>query len=223
MKNRRIPLRRGSYGVHILLALAVLGLILFGVIGVGLLISGPSTALSEFLLTQRKLEGSATFFEAPATRTIEFKPGAGIVMFSRGGKVGDKRIGSPPSTVTIDVKVTGPDGSAVSYEPNRAPSRILNFPLMPSPILGFFQIRSEGAYTVEVNPSDGTTPAAILVGSASNEEVESITKNDLLVRERGTRGFLGFCGLLMALGFGIPALIIWRRKRNTPSDPIATL
>jgi ABC-type dipeptide/oligopeptide/nickel transport system permease component len=43
------------------------------------------------------------------------------------------------------------------------------------------------------------------------------------VLSAGTGGCLGICGVLMALGFGIPALIIWRRKRNTPADPIATL
>jgi len=213
------PIRRGSCAVQVLFALAILGLILLIVGAVSIFASDPATAATQFETQVKKFVDSSAIFEAPGSKQLELKQGKGLVLTAPDGKVGDKLIGPLPAGVTLNVTVTGPGNSEVKFAPNTAPRN----PQAPFEFIGFFDIAADGTYTVEVTPSDGKSPAAVVVGSGSPKEVESMLGNVASLLVAGTGGCIGVCGLIMVPVFGIPAVIMWRRKRNAPVDPIETL
>ena len=213
------PIRRGSCAVQVLFALAILGLILMIVGAVSLFASSPAKAVSEFEAQVKKFVETATVFEAPGSNQVELKQGKGLMLTAPDGKVGDKFIGPLPAGVTLSVTVTDPEGATVSFNPNTAPRN----PQSPFELIGFFDIAKDGTYSIEVASSDGKSPAAVVVGSGTEKEVESMIANLASLLVAGTGGCVGICGLVMLPVFGIPAIVMWRRKRNAPVDPVATL
>jgi len=212
--RKSIPVRRGSCGLQILAALAILAVILLIVGVVGFIVSGPSSAASQFEAQLKKFTESATVFEAPGSKEIEFKAGGGVVMLSPEGMVGDKRIGTPPSSVTLDVKIESADGKALKFERNTAPRN----PAAPFELIGFFKVDADGTYTVTVTPSDGSTPAAILVGAGTEQEVASLLSSVAALLTATVSGCVGICGLVGVMAFGIPALVMWRSKRRQQQE-----
>ena len=208
--------RRGNCLLQALLGLAVLGLVLVIVGVVGMFMSGAGSAVSGLAAKLGTLAEHATVFEAPGTKQLELDVGGGIIALSPKGMVGDKRIGTPPADVTFAVTMTGPEGKPVKLEANNAPRN----PTSPFEVLGAFELDSKGLYTIEVKPSDGTTPAAIMVGAAGKDDVE-LFKSGITAVSQGLLGACGAgCGGLMFLAFGIPALIMSLRAKKQRTDPL---
>jgi hypothetical protein len=208
--------RRGSCLRQSLVGLTVLGLLLLIGGVVGMVTSGAGSAATGLAAKLESLVEHATVFEAPGTKQLELDVGGGIIALSPKGMVGDKRIGTPPADVTFAVTMTGPEGKPVKLEANNAPRN----PTSPFEVLGAFELETKGLYTIDVKSSDGTTPAAIMVGAAGKDDVE-LFKSGITAVSQGLLGACGAgCGGLMFLAFGIPALIMSLRAKKQRTDPL---
>lgn len=209
---------RGNCLVQLLFALAVIGLLLLIVGVVGMFTSNASSALQNMQTQIQKLMDSSTVFEAPASIELELTEGGGIVALAPNGMVGDKRIGTPPVGVGYTVTIKDAEGKAIKYDPNSAPRS----PGSPFEILGVFETKAKGRYTIEVKTSDGSeTPAAIMVAAASKEEAEQLANAGVSILQGFGGACAAGCGFLLFVGFGIPALIVRARaKRSAQPDPL---
>ena len=208
--------RRGNCLLQSLVGLTVLGLLLLIGGAVGMFTSGAGSAATGLAAKFESLVEHATVFEAPGSKEIELDAGGGIIALSPKGVVGDKRIGVPPASVSYAVTMTGPDGKPVKLDANNAPRN----PTAPFEMLGVFELETKGLYTIEVKPSDGTTPAAIMVGAASKEEAEMLAQSTAAILQGLGGGCVAGCGGLMFLAFGIPALIMSLRAKKQRPDPL---
>jgi hypothetical protein len=197
----------------LLAALAILGAIL---LIVGAIIAATSGGIGAFSSLKKQFEAfaaSAQTFEAPGVGEYEFKKGGAMVMLHPDGQVGDRRIGTPDWKVDFEVTVTDIDGNAVPYERNEAQRQ----PGAPFELLGFFEIPEDGVYRIDVATSDGT-PAAIMVGSGTSEEVETMLASFLSFMWGVVGGCFSACGCVILLAFGVPALVLGRSRPKV--DPL---
>ncbi len=178
--------------------------------------SDAAQAVSDLQAKIESLQEGATVFKAPGSATVELSKGGGTVMLAPDGMVDGESVPAPGPEVAFAVTVKDADGDPVEYEPNTQPRN----PGAPFHMFGFFEVPEDGTYTVEVELAGGEDPhAAIMVASGSEADVEQLAMSGLAVLKGTVGGCVGICGFLAALGFGIPALVLSRRKR-TP-DPLA--
>lgn len=208
--NRASPRhRRGNCLFPALLGIAILGLVL-AIVGVVTLLNSGAGGLASRI---EKFTQDAQTFEAPGFKDVDLKAGGGgLVLISPDGKVGDKVVGLPAPSTEITIKITGPDGSPVPFEPLEG-RRDGSAPIQ---ILGGFEATKDGRHQFEATTSDGSSaPLSIVAGS--KEDVEQFAATI-------TSGFFGICGTVCGLGllvaFGIPALIVRMKARAKTPDPL---
>jgi len=209
MRRTLLRHRRGNCVFPALLGLAIVGLVL-AVVGVVMLMNSGAAGLAARIEQFMK---DAQTFEAPGLKDIDMKAdGAGLVLINPDGKVGDKVVGLPSPKTEITIKVKGPDGTDVKFDPfegGRDPSS-------PIQLLGVFEAANEGRYQVDASTNDGSS-AAIAVVAGSKEDAEQIASTI-------ASGFFGLCGTVCGLGlfvaFGIPALIVLMKSRAKAPDPL---
>jgi hypothetical protein len=215
MRHTR-PLRRGNCLPIALFALAAVGVIALAVGGWMFLTSDAATAVKDLQAKVESLQEGATVFAAPGSAVVELKKGGGTVMLAPDNMVDGENIPAPGPEVAFAITVKDAAGNPVKYEPNTQPRN----PGAPFHMFGFFEVPEDGAYTVEVTLAGGEDPrAAMMVATGTEEDVEALTMAGLEVLKGTFGGCVGVCGLLAAIGFGIPALVLSRRK-PTP-DPLA--
>jgi len=104
------------------------------------------------------------------------------------------------------VRVEGPRG-------NRSPGA-------PFEVLGTFAVETAGRYTIQITGTSEDAPrAAVMVATASGEELEALTATAVSLFKFGGGACFSICGFVALLGFGIPALIVRARAKRTP-DPL---
>jgi len=180
---------------------------------VGIAASGATSAIGTLKTQIKSFTESATVFEAPGEVTIEFKQGGGAILLEPDGEVGDRRIGIPPWDVTFELEVTDPDGEQVKVERNTSPRQ----PGAPIELLGVFEIEKDGPHRVAVRTSNDS-PAAIMVGAGTEAEVKSLFESIIAFAQGVLSSCFSACGCLMALAFGVPALVLSRARRQP--DPL---
>ena len=215
--NRTAPtLRRGACLFQALLGLAVIGILLLVGGIVSLATSDVGAAAKNLGAEITGIVEGSTVMEAPGSVEIELPQGGGIVAFQPDGAVGGKRIGPPPIGVTFNVKITGGDGEVLKFEAKQAPRN----PGAPFEMLGFFEVEKQGKYTFDVRASDGSdTPAAIMIAATDKASAERMAQSGIALLQGFSGGCVAVCGLFLALGCGIPVLIM--RKRSKKPDPLA--
>ena len=209
------PLRRGNCLPIALFAIAAIGLLAF-IVGAVVFATSDATAAMRDLQTKiEALQEGATTFAAPGSVQVELKKGGGTVMLAPDGMVDGENIPAPGLDVAIAVTVKDAEGNAVKYEPNTQPRN----PAAPFHMFGFFEVPEDGTYEVEVSMVGGEDPrAAIMVASGTEKDVEELALAGVELVKGGIGGCVGVCGLLAAIGFGIPAILV-ARKKKTP-DPL---
>lgn len=207
--------RRGNCLTIALFAVAAIGLLALLVGGWMFATSDAAAAVSRLQAKIESLQEGATTFAAPGSAKVELKKGGGTVMLAPDGMVDGENIPAPGPEVAIAVTVKDAGGNAVKFEPNTQPRN----PAAPFHLFGFFEVPEDGAYEVEVSMVGGDDPrAAIMVAAGTEADVEELALAGVEVVKGGIGGCIGVCGLLAAIGCGIPALVLARR-RKTP-DPL---
>ena len=129
--------------------------------------------------------------------------------------VGDKIIGAPTTDVRYTVSITDKDGNAVAFQANNGPRN----PSAPIDLIGTFEVVESGSYKFDIKASDGSaTPAAIMIGSVTQEEAAALADSGIALLKGLGGGCVFGCGALMLVGFGIPALIVRSRSKKAPPD-----
>ncbi|MFZ9914900.1 MAG: hypothetical protein ACO3IB_06115 [Phycisphaerales bacterium] len=206
-------IRRGNCLFQAIVGLAILGLLvaIFGI--VSMLTSGASDAVKDFEKQLQSIMDTATTIKAPGQTSIELKQGGAMVAVLPSGDVGGEKIGAPKAGVTFTVTVTDPSGGPVKFEKgNQSPQSGAPFEL-----LGVFEAKSEGAYTVDVQSSDGS-PAAIMIAAGTQEDIDKAMNSGLAILKGVGGGCLTICGAGLAVVFGVVALIM--RLRKPKADPL---
>ncbi|MCE2882982.1 MAG: hypothetical protein LW636_11590 [Planctomycetaceae bacterium] len=205
--------RRGNCLFQALAALAVL-IVIFGI--VSMLTSGAGDAVKDFEKQVQSLTDTATTIKAPGQTSIEMKQGGAMVAVLPSGDVAGEKIGAPKAGVTFTVTVTDPSGNPVKFEKgNQSPQAGAPFEL-----LGVFEAKSEGAYKVDVQSSDGS-PAAIMVAAGTQEDIDRAMNSGLAILQGVGGGCLTICGAGAAVVFGGVALFM--RLRKPKPDPLEHL
>ncbi len=199
-----------------LIGLALLGLLVTIVGGVFALTSGFTDSTRSFEAEIDTLVENATTFEAPASIELPFEPGGAFVLIAPDGRVGDKVIGRPPSSVGYRITVKDASGTPVGVE--SAGSR--RDPRSRIEILGWFRVPESGSYTVSVATADGSqTPVAIMIASGDESQVDRIVDSI----EGIAQGFFGSCcaacGCVLLVGFGVAAIIVRVRDSRARQAP----
>ncbi len=207
MKQRHPFPRRGNCAFQVLLGLAVLALLVAIYGAVSALTSGVGDAFKSI----QTIISTSNAMEAPGTAKVTMPQGGGLLAFHPDGKVGDKIIGRPPANVTYTVSITGPDGTTVPFQKNTAPRD----PNSPFEMLGFFETETDGEYSFDVQASDGSTPAAIMIASADSTTAKALGSS---FASAFGGSCLTICGCTAALAFGIPALIVRRKAKNAAAS-----
>lgn len=197
-----------------LVGLAVIGLLLLIGGAITFFVTSPAKALGDVGTAVQSLAESATALEAPGTFEVEFKAGGAAFILSPSGEVGDKVIPTPPANVMYTFAVTDAEGNSIRVEPNQAPRRGNE----PFHFFGFFEVPADGVYKVDVQASDGSTPAAILAAAATKAELEQLGSAVASAAIGGAGGCGAICGLVLLLIGAIGALFV--RKKAQP-DPLA--
>ena len=212
---RRTPsLRRGNCLFMTLVGLAVIGLLLLVGGTIAFFVSNPTKAIQDAANSVQAFAANSTALEAPGTFEVELKAGGAGFILSPDGEVEDKVIPTPPANVTYTFTVTDADGTSIKIEPNQAPRRGNE----PFYFFGFCEIPADGIYTIEVQASDGTTPAAILATPATAAEIEELGKAAGAAAIGGAGGCGAICGLVLLLVGGIGALFA---RKKSQQDPLA--
>ena len=212
--------RRGNCLFMTLVGLAILGLLLLIVGAVAALTAKPADAVEKLRTQMEQFADTSTALEAPGSAEIELPAGGMIVLLSPDGEVNGKKISTPGGGVQFDITVTAPDGTAVPVESMRQ----RRDPNAPFAVLATAEIPEQGIYTVDVRESGGgTTPAAILIANGSKADLEQLGNSAAELLKFAGGGCSGVCGLALALGCGIPALVIAVRRRMAKPDPLAQL
>ena len=209
MRRKLLRHRRGNCLFPALLGLAIVGLVL-AVVGVVTLLNSGAAGLAARV---EQLMKDAQAFEAPGLKDVDMKAdGAGLVLVSPDGKVGDKVVGMPAPSTEITIKITGPDGAETKFEAFPGPRD----PSSPIQLLGIFETATEGRYRIDASTNDGSS-VPISVAAGSKEDVRQIASTL-------ASGFFGLCGAVCGLGllvaFGIPALIVRLKSRAKAPDPL---
>lgn len=212
---RPLQPRRGSCLVQTLIGLALIGLLLLIVGVVGMLTSKASSAVQDIQSQIETLRNRATVFEAPASIELELGQGGALVALAPDGMVGDKKLGPPPASARYEITVTDAEGKAVRFERANQPRN----PAAPFEMLGTFAVDAAGRYTVKVDGAgDNPAPAAVMVASASTEEIETLANSGVAILQGLGGACSAICGLVAFVGFGIPALIMRARARQKPPE-----
>lgn len=206
--------RRGNCLFLTLLGALILGVVLLIGGTITFFVSSPTTAVSDAMAKFEQIAGDSSAIEAPGTFEIELKAGGAAFFLSPDGKVGDKTIPTPPGRVMYTIAVRDANDQPIRVEPNQAP-RQGNEPFY---FFGFCQIPADGKYTIDVQASDGSTPAAILAAPATQEDLEALGKAALGAVTGGLGGCGAICGIVFLLVGGIGLIFV--RKKAKP-DPLA--
>lgn len=202
---------RGSCLPIILLAFAVIGLLILIASLALMFTANAGDNLAKFEKELQVLQADATAFEAPGTLELALEPGGALVLISPDGSVGDKRIGRPPANVSYTLTVTSSAGAPVPIESSNMPRN----PSAAFELLGWFSVGRADTYTIEVRTTDGSpTPAAIMVCAGDQTQIDTVVAG-LGAIGKVAGGICGaICGLVVLLGFGIPALVLRLRRRK---------
>ena len=205
--------RRGNCLFQAIVALAVIGFLVatFGI--VSMLTSGAGDAVKDFEKQLQTMMDTATTIKAPGQASIEMKQGGAMVAVLPSGDVGGEKIGAPKEGVTFTVTVTDPSGNPVKFEKGNQSSQAG----APFELLGVFEAKSEGAYKVDVQSSDGS-PAAIMVAAGTQEDIDKAMNTGLAILQGIGGGCLTICGAGAAVVFGGVALFM--RLRKPKPDPL---
>ncbi len=214
MRTRLSP-HRGSCLLSTLFALTIIAVLLI-IAGIVLFVtSDAQNAVANLGTMVTSLTDRATTFEAPASIELTLEKGGGAVAYAKDGKVGDKIIGAPTTDVRYTVSITDKDGNAVAFQANNGPRN----PSAPIDLIGTFEVVESGSYKFDIKASDGSaTPAAIMIGSVTQEEAAALADSGIALLKGLGGGCVFGCGALMLVGFGIPALIVRSRSKKAPPD-----
>ena len=206
--------RRGNCLFLTLLGVLILGIVLLigGVIT--FFVSSPTTAVSDAVAKFEQIAADSSALEAPGTFEVELKAGGAAFFLSPDGKVGDKTIPTPPGSVRYTIAVRDANDQPIRVEPNQAP-RQGNEPFY---FFGFCEIPADGTYAIDVQASDGSTPAAILAAPATKQDIEALAAAALGALTGGLGGCGAICGIVFVLAGGIGLIFV--RKKPKP-DPLA--
>ena len=214
--RRRPPRRRGKAAVIVLAVLAVLSLLVAVAGTIAALRSGAGDSLGALI---RQIEGvaqGADEFDCPGSIAFEAKKGGALLLLlpdSQG------RVPDPKEGTAFKVTVTDATGGAIEVNMNESPR--MGNGQGQAETLAFIEFPADGTYTIAVAANDGTTTASIAVLAGTREDFEALSNFAAAAGIGTLGGCSGVCGLVLALSFGIAALVVGLRKpRPAEHDPL---
>ena len=216
-RRRSAPRRRGKAAVIILAVLAVLSLLVAVGGTIAALRSGAGDSLGALIRQMQGVAQGADEFDCPGSIAFEAKKGGALLLLipDSNGRVPDPKEGT-----AFKVTVTDATGGAIEVNMNESPR--MGNGQGQAETLAFIEFPADGTYTIAVAANDGTTTASVAVLAGTREDFEAL-KNFAAAAGIGTvGGCSGVCGLVLALSFGIAALVVGLRKpRSAEHDPLA--
>jgi len=216
-RRRRAPRRRGKAAVIVLAVLAVLSLLVAIAGTVAALGSGAGLSFAALVRQAQGVAQGADEFDCPGSIAFEAKKGGALLLLlpDSNGRVPDPKEGT-----AFKVTVTDAAGGAVEVDMNEG--QRMGGGQGQAETLAFVEFPADGTYTIAVAANDGTTTASVAVLPGTRDDFEAL-KNFAAAAGVGTiGGCSGVCGLVLALAFGIAALVVGLRKpRPAEYDPLA--
>ena len=216
-RRRSAPRRSGKAAVIILAVLAVLSLLVAVGGTIAALRSGAGDSLGALIRQTQGVAQGADEFYCPGSIAFEAKKGGALLLLlpdSQG------RVPDPKEGTAFNVTVTDATGGAIEVNMNESPR--MGNGQGQAETLAFIEFPADGTYTIAVAANDGTTTGSIAVLAGTREDFEAL-RNFAAAAGIGTLGGCsGVCGLVLALSFGIAALVVGPRKpRPVQPDPLA--
>lgn len=212
----RVSRRRGKAAVIVLAVLALLSLLIAIGGAFAAFNSGAGTAFTALMKQVKALAGSATEFDCPGTSDLTVKKGGALflVVPDDTGRVADPKQGTAFTLTVADAS-----GNNLKVEMNQGESLAQG----QLEVLGFVEFPADGTYTVTAAATDGASTARIAVIPGTPEDFGALQNFAQSVGIGSIGGCAGVCGLVLALGFGIGALVVGLRKPSQAAerDPLA--
>jgi len=212
----RVPRRRGKAAVVVLAVLAALAFLIAIGGAFAVFKSGTGAAVGALMRQMEGIASNAQEFDCPGSLEIEAAKGGAIFVLVPDAQ---GRVADPKQGTAFTLTVAGPDGGALEVDMNKGQSLGDGTP----EVLAFVTFPEDGTYTVTAAAADGATTARVAVLPGTLEDFDALEA----FAGSATVGFMGACagacGLLLALGFGIAAIVVGLRKPQHAEqrDPLA--
>ena len=216
-RRRRPPRRRGKAAVIVLAVLAALSLLVAIAGTIAALNSGAGQSFAALIRQAQGAAQGADEFDCPGSIAFEARKGGALLFLVPDSQ---NRVPDPKEGTAFKVTVTDAAGGTLEVDMNEG-ARMGNGQGQPE-ALAFVEFPADGTYTIAVAANDGTTTATVGVLAGTREDFEAL-ENFVAAAGIGTvGGCSGVCGLVLALAFGIAALVVGLRKpRPAEHDPLA--